>query len=357
MNFQIICRKARDYSTGADVAARILTVLVICTVMSLALFTGTPAALAQGAPDKDVFLRQQAVKQLAEKVGSTLDKYEGVEKVAVMKFVDDSDSLVQDHFMEALVGTHLFQVIERELLDRIIVEQNLQKADFMDQDTAVKVGKVAGAQAVVFGKVTEIAADKKLQVSAHLRMINVQDGTILWTKNLSGESVRSTFETEAWKTTQKKVKSVFSSYAKPLGIGLVVLIILVLIIKGIRRGEREFDGTPRGGSGDDTEDHLKSLQRTRNTLQEAIANGNKKGLKEVAGAADELDRNLGLVELHVKNNKDRFSEKDLVKIETKVEELQRLAERIRSNIEDSDGAKVVDLAKSAGDLAEDIKQL
>jgi len=357
MIFQITSRKAESNRTRDAFAARILTVFVICTVASLALVAATPTALAQEAPDKDVFLRQEAVKQLASKIGGTLAKYEGVEKVAVMKFVDDRGSLVQDHFMEALVGTRLFQVIERELLDRIIVEQNLQKADFMDPDTAVKVGKVAGAQAVVFGKVTEISTDAKLQVSAHLRMINVQDGTILWTKNLSGEGVRATFETEAWKTTQKKVKSVFSSYAKPIGIGLVVLIVLVLIIRGIRRGEREFDGTPRGGPGDETENHLKSLQRSRNTLQEAIATGNKKGLKEATGAADELDRNLGLVELHVKNNKDRFSEKDLVKIETKVEELQRLAERIRSNIEDSDGAKVGDLAKSAGDLAEDIKQL
>jgi TolB-like protein len=78
--------------------------------------------------------------------------------VAVLSFEsNDGAANLVDSVTEKLI-THLvnlrrFRVIERSALDKIMEEQKLGLTGFVDDDLAVKVGKLAGADVIILGRI------------------------------------------------------------------------------------------------------------------------------------------------------------------------------------------------------------
>ena len=92
----------------------------------------------------------------------------------------------------ALFKTGKFIVVERSTLDKVLKEQGLGLAGFIDTSTAAEVGKILGVQALVTGAVSQIGiADKKIgiggyggqmvtmSVSLDVRLIDTTTGAIL----------------------------------------------------------------------------------------------------------------------------------------------------------------------------------
>jgi len=87
----------------------------------------------------------------------------------------------------ALFRTGCFDLVERKNIERLIQEQKLQQSGMVDMATAVKIGKLLGAQAVVTGAVTEIGVSAvsfianitTVRVSIDVRVIDVETGKIL----------------------------------------------------------------------------------------------------------------------------------------------------------------------------------
>lgn len=75
-------------------------------------------------------------------------KQEHIERVAVLSFGNDNFT---DKMIEKLVDNSKWQIIDRVNLDRILKEQDLQRTDEFDEETAVEIGKIAGVDLVVFG--------------------------------------------------------------------------------------------------------------------------------------------------------------------------------------------------------------
>jgi curli biogenesis system outer membrane secretion channel CsgG len=80
----------------------------------------------------------------------------------------------------ALVKTGEFIVVERAVMDKVLKEQSLGLAGFIDQSTAANVGKVLGVQALVTGAVTSMGTTnqnigimKTLGVSGQTTVMNV----------------------------------------------------------------------------------------------------------------------------------------------------------------------------------------
>jgi curli biogenesis system outer membrane secretion channel CsgG len=80
----------------------------------------------------------------------------------------------------ALVKTGEFIVVERAVMDKVLKEQSLGLAGFIDQSTAANVGKVLGVQALVTGAVTNmgttnqnIGLTRALGVSGQTTVMNV----------------------------------------------------------------------------------------------------------------------------------------------------------------------------------------
>jgi|WetSurMetagenome_2_1015567.scaffolds.fasta_scaffold107636_2 TolB-like protein len=74
-----------------------------------------------------------------------------------------ADALTEK-MVSQLVNLRRFKVIERTALDKVLQEQQLQVSGVVDDATAVKVGRVAGADAIVIAGVVQHGSGSKVNV-------------------------------------------------------------------------------------------------------------------------------------------------------------------------------------------------
>jgi TolB-like protein len=113
----------------------------------------------------------------------------GKPTVAIMYFnnnvftkdAKDFDGLmkgVPDFLITEMAANPGIRVVERDQVQRLIDEQKLVGAGQVDRETAVKVGKLLGAQHMIFGGFT---ADPKGNFRIDARAVNVETGAIEFT--------------------------------------------------------------------------------------------------------------------------------------------------------------------------------
>jgi hypothetical protein len=84
-------------------------------------------------------------------------------------------------------------LVERELVDKIIKEQNLQISDRVDPPTAVKLGKMLGAQKLVLGSVSRL--DSRLTLNVHV--VDVRSGVVDGTREITCDPCKISMLQEA----------------------------------------------------------------------------------------------------------------------------------------------------------------
>ena len=89
-----------------------------------------------------------------------------LKRIAVLPFsgrgVSDLNADIEALLVKIRVnGKPYFSVIEREALKRILKEQRLHLTGTVDEATAVKVGKLIGAEGIIFGTVTQNTTEDK----------------------------------------------------------------------------------------------------------------------------------------------------------------------------------------------------
>jgi len=106
--------------------------------------------------------------------------------LAVMDFKNNSSTIKFDRLQRAisemlkteLSGYPEISVVERKKIENIIAEQALIQAGFVDEKQAQEVGRLAGAEYLITGKINKI--NRQLRIDAHL--IKVSTGQILGEK-------------------------------------------------------------------------------------------------------------------------------------------------------------------------------
>lgn len=134
-------------------------------------------------------------------------------RVVVLEFVNKSlgghrywwddrvGAAAQDMLITELVKSKQFRVIERERLDAIMKEKGLVLSGDIDPSTAMKIGKLLGAEYLIAGSVTEFGKTekeargawgigfgaKKVEFVSALdaRLFSVNTGEILWADSAS----------------------------------------------------------------------------------------------------------------------------------------------------------------------------
>src|ERR1035437_4084201 len=101
---------------------------------------------------------------------------QGKKRIAVMDFdyatVQSSVSAVfgtkvdvgkgiTDLVVTNLVKSGVYSVIERKALDKILAEQNFSNSDRADANTAAKLARILGVDAIVTGSITQFGRDDK----------------------------------------------------------------------------------------------------------------------------------------------------------------------------------------------------
>jgi curli biogenesis system outer membrane secretion channel CsgG len=123
---------------------------------------------------------------------------------------------IADLIVTRLVTDGVYSVIERKALDKIINEQNFSNSDRANPDSAAKIGRILGVDAIIVGSITQFGRDDKsvglggfgagrvpfgggglgkrqakAVVGINARMVNTETGEILAVAEGKGESKRS----------------------------------------------------------------------------------------------------------------------------------------------------------------------
>ena len=123
---------------------------------------------------------------------------------------------ISDMLVDKLLKDGKYRLVERSALDKILAEQNFSNSDRADSNTAAKIGKVLGVDAIIIGSITQFGRDDqhtnvggggyglgrfglggvgtskaKAVVGITARVINVSTGEILASVQGEGESTRS----------------------------------------------------------------------------------------------------------------------------------------------------------------------
>src|ERR1700733_930635 len=68
---------------------------------------------------------------------------------------------ISDLLVRHLVQDGTYSVIERKAMDKILAEQNFSNSDRADANSAAKLGKLLGVDAIIVGSITQFGSDKK----------------------------------------------------------------------------------------------------------------------------------------------------------------------------------------------------
>src|SRR3954453_2823968 len=90
-----------------------------------------------------------------------------------------------DFLVSEMSSNPNIRVIERDQVQRLIDEQKLTSGGQVDRETAVKVGKLLGAQHMIFGG---FMADPKGNFRIDARAVNVETGAIEYTERVQDKS-------------------------------------------------------------------------------------------------------------------------------------------------------------------------
>jgi len=111
-------------------------------------------------------------------------------RVAVLPFrpapgFPSSGDIATEAFAAQLLQVQAYEVVERSALEVLLKEQKLGASGAVDPFQAVEIGKLAGADAVVTGSVTEFNPRNFLmlppaKVAVTVRMIDTRTGEVAW---------------------------------------------------------------------------------------------------------------------------------------------------------------------------------
>ena len=84
-----------------------------------------------------------------------------------------------------LTQNNAVRVVERDRLQSLIEEQNLQNSDRVDKETAVKLGKTLGARHLLMGS---FVIDPRQNMRIDVRAVNTETSAIEYTETVSGKA-------------------------------------------------------------------------------------------------------------------------------------------------------------------------
>ncbi len=110
------------------------------------------------------------------------------QKVAVMPFqapVELAGASMSDLFATELLFAHKYELVERSQMEQILGEQALGLKGVTESAVAIRIGKILNVQGVIVGTVPEYGskasgASELAAIGLNVRMIDVNDGSIVW---------------------------------------------------------------------------------------------------------------------------------------------------------------------------------
>jgi TolB-like protein len=144
-----------------------------------------PAQSPAAEAGRDLHLESQLDRLVAQ----ISDEMSGTRKtsIAVIPFFDlggnvnELGNLLSEELITRLYRTGKFTVVERQMLNKILTEQKLQASGLIDEDSARKLGRLLGVEALVSGSVSDL--NDHIKINA--RVISTETGQIFGVASVS----------------------------------------------------------------------------------------------------------------------------------------------------------------------------
>ena len=122
-----------------------------------------------------------AIESISTSIANNLNKF-NINKIAIMDYTDVSgkkdligDYIVEEITLELFLKEN-FQIIEREQIDYAINEQKLTNSGLTDPNSAIKIGNILSADAIIIGTIVDIAKS----IIINTKAISSETGEILF---------------------------------------------------------------------------------------------------------------------------------------------------------------------------------
>jgi hypothetical protein len=109
---------------------------------------------------------EAALYTAADVVVKKLEPKTTIAVVSIASRDIDSAEFVLDELAYVIVSSGNFKVVDRKSLEAIRVEQNFQSSGEVDDDSAVSIGKLLGANIVITGSITGVGSTRRLRLKA-----------------------------------------------------------------------------------------------------------------------------------------------------------------------------------------------
>ena len=83
--------------------------------------------------------------------------------------------LISETFTSALVNSSIFKITEREQLDKVIKEMEMNQTGFIETTDAVQIGKMLHADAIITGSVALLGN----QIQLNARVIDIESAYVI----------------------------------------------------------------------------------------------------------------------------------------------------------------------------------
>lgn len=102
---------------------------------------------------------------------------------------EDVGMTVSETIITQLVNLRRFKVLERSAMDKVLQEQDFIMSDLVTDETAVELGKLAGADAIIVGSVSSL--DNYVKVSARVIDIETAETVVAKEEQAAGADIAS----------------------------------------------------------------------------------------------------------------------------------------------------------------------
>ena len=174
----------------------------ITIMMLLLLFTACGAQQKQAIKKKPITLDSQ-LEELTDQIVLSLAEQKK-SKIAVIEFSDLEGNVTQfgrylaEELITRLFRSGRFEVIERQMLNKVMQEHSLTLSGMIDESSAKELGRILGVDAIASGSVTDLGNDVKVNA----RLISTETGKVF-----SVASVKIIKDDVVWKLMGTQIES------------------------------------------------------------------------------------------------------------------------------------------------------
>jgi TolB-like protein len=157
---------------------------MIATVIALLFSCAAPAPVSDAPPKETLYTLDESAYDFAAYLSGRFPANSSIAVFGIDAPVQALADYFVDELITRLVNETPLDVISRQNLERIKLEQNFQKDPHFDDETSVRIGHLAGWRTVIIGSVNPLEQNYRLV----LRAIDVETGKVSGAKSYSLKS-------------------------------------------------------------------------------------------------------------------------------------------------------------------------